>query len=938
MPRKLTATEFADALRSPNVTTRVLGGANPKDVGWAISWARARIRQLAQQIRRSTIQRQRDREGNIGNRRDLVVFDRRYYFAVSGKNVSSIELFLNAYNTLWTITIRSSVADAIGVRPIMWGGDHSNDESLLNNEFDILNVGPTASEEFALANGLAIGAVQTINVVADTTNPIVPVRLPALGAGLTYTTQAIDPDIFVTPNGEGAKNALNRSWLKTITERAHDVDQKFVSLNSILGTDVIFKSPPEFLALGAKEYMSTYLEPIYWDQVNDLVTCVNMPDLEYSDGHDPTFDPGFFSDPATFLNPSDDLSQRKGEASTYILLTLPRTALLDAATQNQDLSTQRPQTDFVGIGDATEWPRHRHIIESRSGLEPGEVPEFEWGGFTGLKYVALPTVEGEFEINSGDFGELALTTIGGNTIALNGIARGTVFLNADEELVVSSVRFFLSVAFEPAPDVRPRQGALDLVTAEIEGTFEFTWLDIRSALAANTGLSLAQIGSENSRDDFDREHPGGSQTLATRVSGSFPQEAFWNANHPEFPTLEFGGFVDLPESNSTEGGGGVRARFQVHGFSYPNIVAPVLFTHFETQTESGDAKGIRCTDVGCVAPGGQATLGILGNYQIIRLVSRSALRLTFLNGVPIITGEGLFDSTYNLDEDNFAGTLTYDQSGFSKNMVSAIGSDPTEDIGTSTGFNLSFSGLAVNAPEPSTTVWQTNSRSFLTNEIQQIENPREGVAIGVEAAKSFPQGGGAFDNVIAVKYNGSIISSRVTPASNSIQRSQFQHDNFDRIGTGEIHSFGGSTGSPVGSQGNIRIGATIPTVNNFGSPFVSAGFKVRGHPNEHVLTEGLPSGFDFLSIYWPNAIAEDEDNPGLKRDGVFLAELNDGAAHELAHEALQAGAGGTEEEVAVLRAAVRATMTVLINNFASDEFMTSVSAQETNHYVILQPS
>jgi hypothetical protein len=292
MPRKLTALEFAEQLKVPNVTTRVLGGATHASVGWAIGWAKTRIRQLSQQIRRSTIQREQDKQrtrfADILTFKDgspvnsspnesipkSVVFDRRYYYAVNGKNVNSIELFLNAYVGLWSITIRA--IDAVGTPVLFLITDASEHEAIVGSG--------ESTTEFPVTR-------VNLSTIEDDESPlinVVPVRATALGNRFTFSTT------------EETELSGKQAWRNFDARRLYKVLSPWVNINvAAIKSTFIWVSPPELVAITGMKYQATSMVPVYYDRANDKITLwvgengIGEPDQQFrSRLLDPSGNPG----------------------------------------------------------------------------------------------------------------------------------------------------------------------------------------------------------------------------------------------------------------------------------------------------------------------------------------------------------------------------------------------------------------------------------------------------------------------------------------------------------------------------------------------------------------------------------------------------------------------------------------------------------------------
>jgi hypothetical protein len=97
------------------------------------------------------------------------------------------------------------------------------------------------------------------------------------------------------------------------------------------------------------------------------------------------------------------------------------------------------------------------------------------------------------------------------------------------------------------------------------------------------------------------------------------------------------------------------------------------------------------------------------------------------------------------------------------------------------------------------------------------------------------------------------------------------------------------------------------------------------------------------SVHWPNAIPADPENPDLVRDGILVVSYN--LEWPVAYGSLIIAVRDLDDDdnpqaqdpevIAALRADVLATITVHLNNFASDDFIAGLVAGVA--YTILQP-
>jgi hypothetical protein len=390
MPRKLTALRLADELKVPNVAIVVLGGASHASVGWAISWSKTRIRRLSQQIRKSTIQRERDkqRERFIDTtlrfedgapissdphetKPQSVVYDRHYHFAVTGKNVSDIDLNLSAYSGLWTITITSDPIDEI-----------ERATSIVRSRLSPFSI-PGSS--------IHVNAIE----LSGSGDPINAVGGGALGPGLLLT--------------ETLGGGVETDQTVVFTEIARQGQSD--PTNSAIGDKlnaIIFNLPSALTNLGYPSFYTGSLEPIYYEQATGLVTAV-MTSTTIPNIVDPL--PGGFEELAEAGGTAT--KQMVGQSIMFTFAVADLLAASLAPSQGGQFGWAESTTNNVAIGATTTISWNGLVIVTGAVPVEGEVDPEE----------PLVPGQGDFTVN---FVNTLLTATNGLALTFGTRITGTL--------------------------------------------------------------------------------------------------------------------------------------------------------------------------------------------------------------------------------------------------------------------------------------------------------------------------------------------------------------------------------------------------------------------------------------------------------------------------------------------------------------------------------
>ncbi len=350
MPRKLSANEVADSLRSPNYTVRVLGGAKHSAVGWAITWGKRKLIALATQLRRSTIQRQQDIAGKVRDRQ-AVVFDRRYYFSVNKLNVTSIEIYFNAFAALWTLTIRT-----------VGGG------------LDIVRV-PTIIDAprfwFREEGSVKRGRLTAIRLSSgdDVVSNITAVRAPAIADRIEYgLTDEDDVD-----------DHTRRSLSERCIEKG--LTTPFMDLNH-RNQFALIKSPPEWIAEGMYPYVALAVQFLNYDFEFAKATVCPVFNIDNPDELGVGMSASISGTPGSFT---------REQRTSLITISFP----IEPWWRSNGTSELYPPSGIINHFPGFEGPQ---VFTSDSDVLAGGAAVFTFSDFPDIVAGIVPAAEGAFTV------------------------------------------------------------------------------------------------------------------------------------------------------------------------------------------------------------------------------------------------------------------------------------------------------------------------------------------------------------------------------------------------------------------------------------------------------------------------------------------------------------------------------------------------------------
>lgn len=977
------------------LSTKYRGAPSKVQIAYAIAWAKRQIARLEK-----TIQEKANALATAGVLTPKGV--RQFHYKHLWRN-TDITLKRDSL-ARWTVDLDFVFTE--GIEPVLWDASGFTIGSATVRGQQA--VGRSPGDNFGTVEN---GSVQ-IRTVESGAN-VTAVNLPALGNFFTYQTipLAPTPDIGGL-RFERLERVQPRLWTRTIFNRADEVEQTVIANSVAFTPSAILETPSVYANLGVNtSHIAVFLSSMYWDQANDLITFVANLTFPENIGAIGRFSPSYYSNTGSQI-PGDSHAVSFPQAGAMMFVTLPRTKVVEALSTKYDGSAHRGDPDDHSTLGANAAPLlRRNIVETRTNVAAGTPILLEWGGFTDLEFLTVPAADGAFLVQVRSLSLPATTdgiinTRGNLEITFSGFIRGTVI-----DGVASTVDIAATTAIKPVAAVTQplfAVGAMDFTIDFPDPLVQPIWFDPRSALSSpggtpDTDLKPEYIGPGASDDvsQWARKRTNIFVRFQTAIlPQGFYSETARAAQHPQGYNLGVGS-GSPPDSRldtKNTGAGGLPFLDASMQLAYKNPVEPALFEYIIREVHFGSIT----TDINQFDPDPdpselQATIH---GYSETNVTLRQQLRLSFVNGVMSTTVQPVFhyQSSVTISEaspgasdgdPNAAPLRAADTGRYEFTGVGFGGFGHTHPkkksvipLGVTTFNNITDfldytpSTLDDDFPPNRSGLAATNfARKIFTVQGEQVENVDEGL-----------ENIGTSDDVddVAVYQtflnNGEVFSFGPDPTLEDLGRGgtnfrdQPHPTTIEDVGLFDV----GLRSQYVlydrfFVQINTRrefdiVDQETAFLPNWGVPNVFVGTQSvneierdsQYREDDYLLFEWLPkaqfNGDDpgiggIVTVFWPNAIPFDPDNPGQDRDGklmfahtlehtaaltALLAKVNGGGSGASANPGSQGTTPGTTEEVNILRAAVLAEITVIVNNFASDEFMVGLTGARA--YVIFQPT